>query len=240
MKSSEIFAFENEIIIIEVNCEEYGMKQVTFYYVRHGQTLFNRLGRMQGRCDSPLTEKGIQDACKAKEALKDVDFANAYTSTSERCIDTSNIILEGKNVPLHYEKDLKEYNFGILEGMKIFDHLDLIDPIRFHTFDWTEYEGENYEMVLKRIKGIWDRIYEENEDGANVLLVSHGSVFMHMIDGIFHLNKEKYLSMAVNNNGVRMPVPNGYVGIFTCKDGVYELQYLTQRPDDFLRKLKEE
>lgn len=36
--------------------------KVNFYYVRHGQTLFNRLGRMQGMCDSPLTEQGIEDA----------------------------------------------------------------------------------------------------------------------------------------------------------------------------------
>ena len=34
--------------------------KVNFYYVRHGQTLFNRLGRMQGMCDSPLTEKGVE------------------------------------------------------------------------------------------------------------------------------------------------------------------------------------
>ena len=38
------------------------MKKITFYYVRHGQTLFNILGRLQGWCDSPLTEKGIADA----------------------------------------------------------------------------------------------------------------------------------------------------------------------------------
>lgn len=29
-----------------------------FYLMRHGQTLFNTLNRIQGWCDSPLTEKG--------------------------------------------------------------------------------------------------------------------------------------------------------------------------------------
>ena len=33
--------------------------KITFYLVRHGETLFNHLGRMQGSCDSPLTERGI-------------------------------------------------------------------------------------------------------------------------------------------------------------------------------------
>ena len=48
------------------------MKTVRFYYVRHGQTLFNEIGKMQGWCDSPLTQKGIEDAHRAREALKDI------------------------------------------------------------------------------------------------------------------------------------------------------------------------
>lgn len=56
------------------------MKKVTYYYVRHGQTVFNAEGRMQGWCDSPLTENGINDAYKAKEILKDVVFRYAYSS----------------------------------------------------------------------------------------------------------------------------------------------------------------
>ncbi|MBQ1900751.1 MAG: histidine phosphatase family protein, partial [Erysipelotrichaceae bacterium] len=54
-------------------------KTVYFYYVRHGKTLFNKLGRMQGRCDSPLIEEGIEQAYAAKKALKDVPFSKAYT-----------------------------------------------------------------------------------------------------------------------------------------------------------------
>ena len=48
------------------------MKKVTFYYVRHGGTLFNVLNRMQGWCDSPLTDQGIREAEEAKELLKSV------------------------------------------------------------------------------------------------------------------------------------------------------------------------
>lgn len=36
--------------------------QKTFYLMRHGQTLFNVQGRIQGACDSPLTELGIAQA----------------------------------------------------------------------------------------------------------------------------------------------------------------------------------
>ena len=33
--------------------------KVTFYFVRHGKTVFNQQGRMQGMCDSPLLQEGI-------------------------------------------------------------------------------------------------------------------------------------------------------------------------------------
>ena len=38
----------------------------TFYLMRHGQTRFNVQGRIQGACDSPLTEEGIEQAKTAR------------------------------------------------------------------------------------------------------------------------------------------------------------------------------
>ena len=84
------------------------------YLMRHGQTLFNVRRRIQGWCDSPLTELGKQQALKAKEYLKDISFDHYYSSTSERCCDTIELIIGD-----HYYKrlkGLKERNFGLFEG----------------------------------------------------------------------------------------------------------------------------
>ena len=72
------------------------------YLMRHGQTLFNVRRRIQGWCDSPLTESGKQQALKAKEYLKDISFDHYYSSTSERCCDTIELIIGN-----HYYKRLK-------------------------------------------------------------------------------------------------------------------------------------
>ena len=45
------------------------------YLMRHGQTLFNVRRKIQGWCDSPLTELGIQQAQSAKELLKDTSLS---------------------------------------------------------------------------------------------------------------------------------------------------------------------
>ena len=48
--------------------------KITFYLVRHGETLFNHLGRMQGSCDSTLTERGIAQAYETAGQLKESYF----------------------------------------------------------------------------------------------------------------------------------------------------------------------
>ena len=82
--------------------------------MRHGQTLFNVRRKIQGWCDSPLTELGKQQALKAKENLKGISFDHYYSSTSERCCDTIELIIGDQ----YYKrlKGLKERNFGMFEG----------------------------------------------------------------------------------------------------------------------------
>ena len=59
----------------------------TVYLVRHGQTLFNVQHKIQGFCDSPLTELGIKQALTTKKEYFDcnqITLEEAHCSTSER------------------------------------------------------------------------------------------------------------------------------------------------------------
>lgn len=53
------------------------------YLMRHGETLFNTQKRVQGWCDSPLTENGIWQAEQAKQYFvkKGISFDAVYSST---------------------------------------------------------------------------------------------------------------------------------------------------------------
>ena len=53
---------------------------VSFYIVRHGQTLLNSIDRAQGWTDSPLTDAGKQTAVELGHKLKDIDFNAVYAS----------------------------------------------------------------------------------------------------------------------------------------------------------------
>ena len=63
-----------------------GIYMTHFYIIRHGETVFNRKGRIQGWCDSPLTDLGVSQAKQLGKELKNVPFDVCFCSTSERAI----------------------------------------------------------------------------------------------------------------------------------------------------------
>jgi len=74
------------------------MTETTVYFVRHGQTYFNRYNRMQGWADSPLTEQGILDADKVGQRLAQIKFDQAYCSDTGRARSTARLILKKNTV----------------------------------------------------------------------------------------------------------------------------------------------
>ena len=92
------------------------------YLMRHGQTLFNTLNRIQGWCDSPLTEKGRDQARQVRAYFEkhDMTFDQYYCTTTERASDT--IELATGRTDYQRVKGLKEMHFGIFEGQPEYLH----------------------------------------------------------------------------------------------------------------------
>lgn len=117
----------------------------TIYLVRHGQTLFNKQHKIQGVCDSPLTEVGIKQAKIAREHLDKIGivFDLAYSSTSERACDTLEILTD---ISYKRMKTLKEWNFGIYEGEGEY----MNPPLPYGDF-FVQFGGESQDEVKNRI-----------------------------------------------------------------------------------------
>ena len=95
----------------------------TLYLMRHGETLFNVMRKMQGWCDSPLTADGIAQAKTAGAYLREQGLSFDYhcSSTLERACDTLETImgeLYGEVLPYERFKDLREHGFGMFEGVR--------------------------------------------------------------------------------------------------------------------------
>lgn len=138
------------------------------YLVRHGQTLFNAQHKIQGFCDSPLTEIGIRQAQIAREHLEKegIRFSEAYSSTSERASDTLELLTDH---PYKRIKGLREWNFGSYEGEG--EHLN--PPLPYNDF-FVQFGGESQVELEERISSTIETIMH-NTQGENILIVSHGA-----------------------------------------------------------------
>lgn len=139
----------------------------TLYLMRHGQTLFNQRKKVQGWCDSPLTELGVKQAETAGKYFneRNIIFDDAYSSTSERASDTLELVTD---MPYTRLKGLKEWNFGTFEG----ESEDLNPPLPYNDF-FVKYGGEDQKELQERMAAACQKIMEE--DNEVVLAVSHGA-----------------------------------------------------------------
>lgn len=151
----------------------------TLYLVRHGETIFNKQHRIQGACDSPLSQEGISQAKKTKVFFESrgIVFDHAYASTQERASDTLECIT---SQPYTRLKGLKEWNFGLFEGEH--DYLNpKLDPLKGSYGDYfVAYGGESDVQVQQRVNETL--LHTMRKDQHNkVLVVSHGgAIFMFL------------------------------------------------------------
>lgn len=176
---------------------------------------------------------------QAHDELLDIPFNRAYCSSAERCVDTANIVLEGRDVKMIYTKGLKEMNFGTYEGTKIENHLEEIDARRFGTYDWSDVGGEDKSALRKRVLEVYQKIYDEADDGDKILIVSHGAIFYHMIDILFGYDIDYYLEIIKNGPAEHMPIPNGYAAHFARTGDKYDIIKLQKRDESILKTLRE-
>lgn len=87
-----------------------------FYYLRHGETDWNRDHRAMGQTDIPLNKRGEDQAKKAALILQNYEFSCIAVSPLQRALKTAFLIAEHIPRPIHVIDDFKEGKWGILEG----------------------------------------------------------------------------------------------------------------------------
>ena len=86
------------------------------YIIRHGETDWNRIHRVQGRTDIPLNEYGRHLAEETADGMKDLSIDLCYTSPLKRARETAQIILRDRAVPIFDDARIQEMSFGSYEG----------------------------------------------------------------------------------------------------------------------------
>ena len=144
------------------------LTEVPFYYLRHGETDWNRDRLCQGHTDIPLNETGRSQAESAKGRLQDCEIATICCSPLARARETAEIVNQALGRPLVVVEDLQECDFGVNEGAA---------PGRWYR-EWfngaTPAGAEAYEDFLLRALGGVNRALGHP---GPVLIVGHGGVY---------------------------------------------------------------
>lgn len=143
------------------------------YVTRHGQTNWNALKKVMGRCDEPLNENGLSQAEETRKKLLDYDIDLIICSPLTRAKQTAEIINRDRNIPIIYDDRIIERDFGEFEGKTIndFDFLGYWDYYKNEKYN----SAENIQEFFKRVYSFLDEITKKYKD-KNVLLVTHGGV----------------------------------------------------------------
>jgi len=186
----------------------------TFYLLRHGETLFNVQGKTQGWCDSPLTDRGIQQArlTGLEYAKRGIKLDHAFSSTSERCCDTLELMTEAAyGTPMPYErlKGLKELNFGAYEGKDQFLENHEGDFNHFYV----QFGGEDFDEACTRLQNTLVSL-AESHPGEHIVCCSHGGIAIQ-----FYMRWKDHAKAPLTLFSNCLTYVYEYEdGIFTCTD----------------------
>lgn len=179
------------------------MKTLTVDLVRHGQTLFNILDRLQGWSDSPLSTAGLQTADETGQRLKNIHYDHYYSSDLKRAIDTAHHVIAPNQFsqaePTQLQ-DVREVYFGSFEGAdNTASWLTAAKPLGFktqaeiiahgsfslardamHAADplHLSEDGQTFEARVDR--GL-RTLLDQNQDGQRLLVVTHGTYIRSLV-----------------------------------------------------------
>ena len=146
--------------------------------VRHGETEYNRDERWQGSgSDSPLTERGMEQARTAARSLAGVLFDALYASSLVRAVETAHVLAGALGLEVRVDDGLRELAHGSWEGKTMEEVLDSWpeEHAALESDPWNVPRpgGESYRELAERLWPVLDR-FADRHAGGRVLVVTHG------------------------------------------------------------------
>jgi len=182
----------------------------TLILVRHGESEWNRAGRIQGQVNSPLTDLGINQAKATRDYLSGIllnQQLEIYTSPLDRALQTAEIIAQGIDYPsrkIIIEERLNDFNLGEISGTFGWDkvaeifpeqaQLRLLDPMRFHPSG-----GESGAEFEARLRSLLEDLMD---DGTLKLMVSHGIVNKFIRGILKNLSGKEMVQLGESQNTI--------------------------------------
>lgn len=182
------------------------------YFVRHGETEWNKEYRYYGKTDIPLNRKGEEQGRRVGILLKDISFDTIYTSPLKRARQTKQLIIN-ENYTKEIEKfqsiHLSEQDLGIFEG---YTYKELKAQFPEQLRQWNEdfrsapHGGENF-------YDFYSRIYEFCEQEIGICGLQPLETLLYHKPG---QRREKTYLEVIKGNQEKKVLIISHMGVFRC------------------------
>ena len=168
----------------------------SIYFARHGETVWNVENKICGMTDSPLTEKGRQQARELGRKVKErgVHIDEILYSPLRRAAATAKAVAEAAGLPARCEPRLREQCFGKYEGTPRDGAEFRISKTHFAD----RYDGgESMMQLAQRIYNLLDELRQD--ENKTYLLVAHNGI-ARVVESYFHdMTNEEYSAAGIKN-----------------------------------------
>ena len=175
--------------------------------VRHGESEWNKLNLFTGWRDPDLSEKGIEEARRAGQLLKEEGyrFDLAFTSALKRAQHTLDLILEElgqTGLTTYADQALNERDYGDLSGLNKDDARKRWGEEQVHiwrrSFDISPPGGESLKDTAARTLPYYEaKIWPEVKAGRNVIVAAHGNSLRSIVMKLDELSAEQVVKLEI-------------------------------------------
>ncbi|MEL7464045.1 MAG: histidine phosphatase family protein [Pseudomonadota bacterium] len=145
-----------------------------FYFLRHGETTWNAVGRTQGQLDAPLSELGERQALEAAEILKTHPIEQIVASPLSRARRTAEAAGAALGLDVAFDDELMEFHAGEWQGQPRGENIRA-----YFMREADPPGGETFQEFADRA---WGAIRRAAALGPNTLIVCHGGLWYAMRD----------------------------------------------------------
>jgi probable phosphoglycerate mutase len=151
--------------------------------IRHGETAWNAVRRLQGHTDIALNDEGLRQADALARALADERIDAVVASDLQRAMQTAQAVSALHDLPLHTDAELRERCYGGFEGL-LYSDIE-----RRYPADYALWQARDIDAVMpsgerqaESFRQFYDRSVDaivgwaERHAGKTVVVVAHGGV----------------------------------------------------------------
>lgn len=188
----------------------------TICIIRHGETDWNKSGRLQGSEDIELNDSGRSQAIQIAGYFATENWDMVVSSPLKRALETAQIIATHIGVnTIHVVDELKERSYGSASG--------LLPEERRHRFPNGIPDQEEFEHLRERAMVGLNKIAKEF-NGKRIIAVSHGGL----------INSILYTISEGEFGSFKTRLQNGCINKLTLRNKIWELEFYNKSTEELI------